>query len=800
MKRITLIIFTALVFGSLSMMAQTAPITTLGAITNAAPGTVTIPVTVSNYTNIFGISLKFYFDPAHLQYSSLTPNPILNGLLFGGNNTTGAVTFSSMDLGTGSSMPDGTVLFTVTFTYTGGSSALTWSSDDSECEYTNQAGSSLPDSPRSTFYKNGIVTDHPAPLTIAPSITNAVPGTVSPNITVRNFTNVGKIKLTLEYDPAVLTFNSYTPNAAFGGSFTLTSEAGAGGKMNLVMTRNVSTAITLADNSILVVLNFTYSNSTAGYCDLKWIDNGTSCQYSDPVDVVMPDLPQSTYYQDGLIAGQIAPTTHLPVTLNATIGTVWVPVTATNFTNLTSLSLKFKYNSTVLTFLSSPAYTSSLTGLTVSNVVLADTGTITISWSSVTPATLSGMATIVNIPFTYSGSFSTLNWIDDGTSCEFLDAYAHPLYDTPTATWYTNGAVGSQPSPIYKVDSLFVGGPQSVSLEVRVKQYTNIGSTSLTLLYDPSLLSTPTVTPNASLGGVFNYSVPTPGRINISWYNVSGVTLANNASFCTLAFTYAGGTAPITFYDSGMECISSTVVPSSSLLYDLPQSTYYINGLVGIGTTPVLNVKAFLQGPYLGSSTMSTILNTKGSIPLTQPYNVAPWNYSGTESVTSIPSGVTDWVLVEFRTGVANSTIIARKACFIKSNGMIVSLDGTSLPTITGINSGNYYIVIRHRNHLAIMSASPASLNAASVLYDFTTSQTQAYGGGMKNVSTGVWGMFGADGDANNSLQSSDYTLWRINSGSNGYISSDYDLDNTAQGSDYTLWRINSGFSTTFPN
>jgi hypothetical protein len=34
---------------------------------------------------------------------------------------------------------------------------------------------------------------------------------------------------------------------------------------------------------------------------------------------------------------------------------------------------------------------------------------------------------------------------------------------------------------------------------------------------------------------------------------------------------------------------------------------------------------------------------------------------------------------------------------------------------------GNYYLVIKHRNHLAIMSAAAISLNGnSSVLYDFT--------------------------------------------------------------------------------
>ena len=69
----------------------------------------------------------------------------------------------------------------------------------------------------------------------------------------------------------------------------------------------------------------------------------------------------------------------------------------------------------------------------------------------------------------------------------------------------------------------------------------------------------------------------------------------------------------------------------------------------------VANVKAWLQGPY-SSGAMTTSLNTAGYIPMSHPYAVAPWNYGGTESVTGIPAGVVDWVLVELRTGTASAT------------------------------------------------------------------------------------------------------------------------------------------------
>jgi hypothetical protein len=806
MKRVKLIILTILVFGSMAMQAQqTAPITTVGSITNAVPGTVSVPVTVSNYYDIGAISLAMLYDASHLSFVDITFDPAVY-LTF--NDFGGIIIISGYDM-TGASLPDGTVLFTINFTFSGGSSALSWYDNGASCEYANSGlGNVLPDSPQETYYIDGVITDHPAPVTTAPLITNAVPGTVSPAITVKSFTNVGKIALKLEYDASVLTYVSSVPNAAFSGGLTISDVAGSGNIRYIIFYRSASTGVTLADNATLATLNFTYSNSTAGFCHLNWIDDGTSCQYSDPSDVPMVDRPKSLYYINGMVSGQVAPVTYMPVNVTATPGTVWMPVKVNGFTNLKSLALRYTYDSRVLTYLNSApdefVPNSSLTGLTVTNTVVGNTGTIDIAWSSGSPVTLANGSNIVIIPFTFSTSFAnntSLDWFDDGTSCEYKDTYLNPLFDMPTATYYTNGAISSQASPEYDIQDLYVGGAGAVSLTVNVKQFTNIGGATLTILYDPNNLSSPTVTAAAPITGSFLTNVAAPGRIIISWIAPpGGVSVADNSTFCTLGFSYAGGTdTPLTFYDIGQTCESASGIAPFSVLYDIPQSTYYKNGLVGIGSTPVLNVKAFLQGPY-SSGAMTTNLNTQSVIPLTQPYSGSPWNYAGTESVTSIPAGVTDWVLVDIRTGTAASTQIQRQALFIKSNGQIVGLDGSSLPLLTGVSPGNYYVVIRHRFHLAIMSASAIPLSTGSAMYDFSTAQAQSYGGGIKSIGTGVWGMISGDANGDNTIQGSDYTIYRSLAGSSGYLRADFNMDGTVQGSDYTIYRGNAGSSSTIPN
>ncbi len=126
--------------------------------------------------------------------------------------------------------------------------------------------------------------------------------------------------------------------------------------------------------------------------------------------------------------------------------------------------------------------------------------------------------------------------------------------------------------------------------------------------------------------------------------------------------------------------------------------------------TIVANLKVILQGAYNDTTNiMETDSDFQNSIPLTQPFNQAPWNYNGEESVQSIPQDVIDWVLVELRSDVDSNSVIIKKAGFVKKDGTVINTDGTNISF--KIAEGSYYIVIYHRNHLSVMSATKVEFN-----------------------------------------------------------------------------------------
>jgi C1A family cysteine protease len=217
------------------------------------------------------------------------------------------------------------------------------------------------------------------------------------------------------------------------------------------------------------------------------------------------------------------------------------------------------------------------------------------------------------------------------------------------------------------------------------------------------------------------------------------------------------------------------------------------------------DINVFLQGPYNGSG-MSTGLNA--ILPTFQPYGGSPWNYGGSESVASgffaSHTDIVDWILVELRTGTDAGSAAATRACFLRSDGSVVDLNGTSQVTF-GVPAGSYYIAVRHRNHLAIMSAAAVALSFSSSLYDFTTSQNAAYSSDyglyppMKDLGNGKFGMYAGDGNGDGGVYAEDYTLYRTHQGNEGYDAADYNLDGGVYAEDYTLRRINQGKETQVP-
>jgi hypothetical protein len=336
----------------------------------------------------------------------------------------------------------------------------------------------------------------------------------------------------------------------------------------------------------------------------------------------------------------------------------------------------------------------------------------------------------------------------------------------------------------------------SVTVQIRITSVANLHGYSISAGFDNSILQYQSVdaTSGTLLGSFPNtyfISAQPPGNPNT--VQVDQAILGNTST------SGSGILFSITF-----TAISLGISPITVLSYDLRDgNNQHISATVSSGQvavfgvspppTVLVNARVFLQGPY-SCGGMSTALNCWGYLPLGQPYSGAPWNYGDTENVSSgffaNHSYIVDWILLELRDGSSpGGSTLGRRAAFIKNNGSIVDIDGSSPVTFAGLSVlANYYLVVRHRNHLSVMSANPIAVNFSSGRFenDFTTELSKFYRGGAASLGGGVYGMYAGDATADGQVNASDRTSVDNSLNSVGLMNADVSLDGQVNATDRT--------------
>ncbi|MBK9461293.1 MAG: hypothetical protein IPN94_18140 [Sphingobacteriales bacterium] len=212
-------------------------------------------------------------------------------------------------------------------------------------------------------------------------------------------------------------------------------------------------------------------------------------------------------------------------------------------------------------------------------------------------------------------------------------------------------------------------------------------------------------------------------------------------------------------------------------------------------------LKVLLQGNFNSTSnTNPATLKAAGLLPTAQPYRVAPFYYFGDEAValpTNIPNNVTDWLLLELRDATNPAIVLTQKAAFLLIDGTITDFDApiSGLVSFEHVPNGAYYVAIKHRNHLPVMSAAPIELPNNSNLYSFIPIATRAYGQTQAYLKPNVYGMFAADIDGNGTVQILDFNAWLLqiqNNTNNVYNAADTNLDGLINNLDFEWYKQNA--------
>jgi len=195
----------------------------------------------------------------------------------------------------------------------------------------------------------------------------------------------------------------------------------------------------------------------------------------------------------------------------------------------------------------------------------------------------------------------------------------------------------------------------------------------------------------------------------------------------------------------------SVAAYSSKIVYKVPGT-----GCSSPSATTV-GAKVLLGGPTNWTTgRMSENLRAQSLIPATEPYTALGYalENSGAALTSSLltttgAQSIVDWVVIELRNNDAGHTVAARRAALVRSNGQVVAPNGEAQITFT-VDPVGKRMVIRHRNHLAAMAATPIASNGQVI--DFTVASTTLYGTNAVQVSGGYRGLWPGDVNTDGSV------------------------------------------------
>lgn len=702
--------------------------TTAGSVTSC-PGEIAVPVTVTNCNGVGAISLMLNFDNSKLTYLGYQNlNPSLNGVgMLVINSSGNTVVFSWINT-TAANLGSST-LVQFRFTAIPGSSSLNWDTQNpGNCEYSDVLGNILPASytngsatinqpPQfnshpvnrsiligqnttfsvsasgtnlayrwqistnggvsfsdlsdnatyggttgSTLYlynaslsMNGyryrckltgtcppVTYSDPALLTVTNPITTILPtasfcpGNIVVPVTVTNFTGVAAFSLNFSYNTGCLTYTGFQ-NANPALSAGLMAVNASGGEVFVTWSNNATATF---GNGTIVELLFT---AVSGTSPLTWMTmNEGQCEYSDLsgnlITSVWTNGNETIHFLPAVTVHPVDKT--IPKTQGTTFG---ISATGTGLSYLWQVSTN-----------GGASYTDLANNSTYSNVT---TPTLTVS----------------NAQLTMSG-------------------YKYRCRVTGTCT----PVVNSNPATLTVLPNIFTTSgsgticPGQLTIPVTVTDFIGVGSFSLTLAFNASVL---TFTGHQNLHSALSagsfVSNASNGKVYLTWSDINVATIPNGATLVELKFVGTPGTSPLTW---------DTQTPGNCEYADgngLVVFSTWTNGSATVHTPPAVTTHPVDKTIYGGGSTSFTAsgtatgigylwqVSTNGGVGFSNLTNVAPYSGVTTSTLTINPAAVA-MNGYQYRCVVSGTCTPA-----VNTNPAVLTVTQTAINTSTGTLSNS---------------------------------------------------------------------------------------------------------------
>ncbi len=216
--------------------------------------------------------------------------------------------------------------------------------------------------------------------------------------------------------------------------------------------------------------------------------------------------------------------------------------------------------------------------------------------------------------------------------------------------------------------------------------------------------------------------------------------------------------------------------------------------------------KLMLEGFLQPNGEMTQEAKSLNLIPLQQPFNTAPWNYTGTETLANIPTDMIDWILINAID--ASENIIETKAGILNKDGNITMFDGSPVIKFSLPTTDVKYISVHHKSHLAVVTEASGFIASGDMFFANIVENPEQAGDYIPNLDftldavalgieqvkfmQGTRCAISGDFDGNGIINNLDYNVWeQNNSAVYYYLNQDADGNGIVNNLDYNLWDIN---------
>lgn len=619
-----------------------------------------LDVTVTNFTDILGLQYSISYDPAILQFSSIS-NTNLVGLSPNsfGNPTPGSLTMSWSDPNaTGVTVADGTVIFEACFDVIGtGTSSVSFSDTPTPIEVIDADLNTIP-----LTQNNGTVTvegggdggggdggsgggdggnENPnfTGFGLAIQDVTADQGDeICLDVVAYNFTDILGLQYSISYDPAVLQFSSISNTNLAGLSPNSFGNPSAGVVTTSWSDPNAA-GISVDDGTVIFEICFNVIGNSS--------TTVTFANSPTPIEVIDSDLNEISFEQnDGVVTvnggngggggGNTGPSFDgfgvVIQDASADQGDLLcLDISAYEFDNILGMQYTMNYDPSRLEFVEVRGF--NLEGLSAASFGNPSAGRITLAWSDPNAAGVSvedGTA-IYQVCFNVLGNnaITAVTISGEPTEIEVTDSGLNNVpfdFDTGIVTISDNGSgTGFEGFGIIVGDKSLQEG-ESFCIPVSVQEFVDIIGMQFSMSYNAAELQLDQIT-GFNLNGLTenSFSSGEAGVIRLTWNDPDGLGVTLNTdndpqAIFELCFTVIGT-------NSSQICITDTPVQVEITAADLTLvDPTLICGNILVGEDPPPTINATVTAISCpGENDGSIVLDVSGVGPT---YNYQ-WSING---------------------------------------------------------------------------------------------------------------------------------------------------------------------------